>query len=118
MQHLDTTSSVNFGLLVEHDELFIQLAAAVERAFSSDPNTSLIKLCQLREALAQHLAVLSGIKFDVQTTQADLFYKLGSKLKVKLLTRKLFHPLRIEGNKAVQHVQCMPCEQLYILPTT
>lgn len=57
----------------------MQLASAAERAFASDPNTTLIKLRQLGEAIAQHIAALVGVEFDEQTTQAkhtsDIFAK-------------------------------------------
>ena len=46
----------NFGFLAEHDPLFVEIAESAERAFAGDPNTTLIKLRQLGEALAQHLA--------------------------------------------------------------
>lgn len=90
----------NFGFLSEHDPLFVELALAAERAFSSDPNTTLIKLRQLGEALAQHLAALTGVSFDEQTSQADLLYKINRELKLEPVVRELFHTLRIEGNKA------------------
>lgn len=90
----------NFGFLAEHDPLFGELALAAERAFSSDPNTTLIKLRQLGEALAQHIAALMGIPFDEQTTQADLLYKIHRELKFEPVVRELFHTLRVEGNKA------------------
>lgn len=90
----------NFGFLGEHDPLFVELALSAERAFASDPNTTLIKLRQLGEALAQHLAALAGIPFDDQTTQADLLYKINRELKLEPVVRELFHTLRIEGNKA------------------
>ena len=48
----------NFGFLAEHDSLFVELALSAERAFASAPNTTLIKLRQLGEALAQHMAAL------------------------------------------------------------
>ena len=54
----------NFGFLQEHDSLFVEIAFSAERAFSSDPNTTLMKLRQLGEALAQHIAALVGIEFD------------------------------------------------------
>lgn len=90
----------NFGFLVEHDPLFVELALSAERAFASDPNTTLIKLRQLGEALAQHIAALAGIPFDEQTTQADLLYKINRELKLEPVVRELFHTLRVEGNKA------------------
>ena len=93
-------ASSNFGFLSQHDPLFLELAQSAERAFSSDPNTTLIKLRQLGEALAQHLAALCGIDFDQQTSQADLLYRLNRELRLEPQVRELFHTLRIEGNKA------------------
>ncbi|MCP5017558.1 MAG: type I restriction-modification system endonuclease [Ketobacter sp.] len=92
--------STNFGFLAEHDSLFVELALSAERAFASDPNTTLIKLRQLGEALAQHIAALAGVTFDEQTTQADLLYKISYELKLEPVVRELFHTLRVEGNKA------------------
>ncbi|EGR0606843.1 TPA: type I restriction-modification system endonuclease [Vibrio cholerae] len=90
----------NFEFLAEHDPLFIELARSAERSFASDPNTTLIKLRQLGEALAQHIAALAGVPFDEQTTQADLLYKISRELKLEPVVRELFHTLRVEGNKA------------------
>ncbi|MCU4675251.1 type I restriction-modification system endonuclease [Catenovulum sp. 2E275] len=95
-----TNQTSNFGFLAEHDPLFAELALSAERAFKSDPNTSLIKLRQLGEALAQHLAAAAGISFDKQTSQADLLYKIQRELKLEPVVKELFHILRIEGNKA------------------
>ncbi|KEF32496.1 Type I restriction-modification system, restriction subunit R [Marinobacter nitratireducens] len=93
-------ASPNFGFLAEHDPLFADLAGAAERVFSSDPNSTLIKLRQLGEALAQHLAALSGVEFDEQTSQSDLLYRLNKELRLEPQVKELFHTLRIEGNKA------------------
>uniref|UniRef100_UPI00356A4A25 DUF4145 domain-containing protein n=1 Tax=Marinobacter sp. TaxID=50741 RepID=UPI00356A4A25 len=90
----------NFAFLAEHDPLFVELSSAAERAFSSDPNTTLIKLRQLGEALAQHLAALSGIDFDEKTSQSDLLYRLNKELHLEPQVKELFHTLRIEGNRA------------------
>ncbi|MDQ7733894.1 type I restriction-modification system endonuclease [Halomonas sp. SpR1] len=90
----------NFGFLAEHDALFVELATAAEHAFVSDPNTTLIKLRQLGEALAQHMAAISGIEFDDQTSQADLLYRLNRELRLEPQVKELFHTLRVEGNKA------------------
>ncbi|KEY57110.1 type I restriction-modification system endonuclease [Serratia sp. DD3] len=95
-----SSQTSNFGFLAEHDPLFIELALSAERAFASDPNTTLIKLRQLGEALAQHIAVLVGITFDAQTSQADLLYRVNRELKLEPVVRELFHTLRVEGNKA------------------
>lgn len=90
----------NFAFLEQHDPLFFQLASAAERAFSSDPNTTLIKLRQLGEALAQDLAVRCGIEFDDKTTQVDLLFKLNREIRFDTNVADLFHSLRIEGNRA------------------
>ncbi|PSL10832.1 type I restriction enzyme R subunit [Marinobacterium halophilum] len=94
------TKTTNFHFLAEHDPLFVQLASAAEHTFASDPNTTLIKLRQLGEALAQHIAALSGIEFDEQTSQSDLLYRLSRDLRLEPQVKELFHTLRIEGNKA------------------
>ncbi len=57
----------NFEYLKEHDPVFFQLAFAAEQAFYADPNTTLIKLRQLGEAIAQELAARCGIEFDEKT---------------------------------------------------
>ncbi len=86
-----TELTSNFTFLAEHDELFVDLAQAAERAFSSDPNTTLIKLRQLGEAIAQHIAARVGLEFDDQTSQADLLFKLNRELRLDPTVRELFH---------------------------
>jgi len=102
----------NFDFLQEHDPVFYQIGSAAERAFAGDPNTTLIKLRQLAEALAQDLAARSGIQFDESTSQADLLYKLNREIRLDPMIRDLFHTLRIEGNRAThqfktQHKEAM-----------
>ncbi len=95
--------SANFNFLKEYDPIFLQLLSAAERAFSSDPNTTLIKLRQFGEALAQDLAARSGVKFDEATSQSDLLWKLNREIRLDTTVKELFHTLRIEGNKATHH---------------
>lgn len=97
--------SANFNFLNDYDPIFLQLASAAERAFSSDPNTTLIKLRQLGEALAQDLAARSGLLFDENTSQADLLWKLNREIRLDPTIRDIFHTLRIEGNKATHQFQ-------------
>lgn len=104
--------SSNFAFLREHDPVFFQLASTAERVFASDPNTTLIKLRQLGEALAQDLAVRAGIEFDATLSQADLLFRLGREIQLDGNIRTLFHTLRVEGNKAThgfrtQHREAM-----------
>jgi type I restriction enzyme R subunit len=107
---MKTTS--NFAFLEEHDPLFVELATGAERVFSSDPNTTLIKLRQLGEAIAQHIASLVGVEFDEKTSQADLLYRLNRELQFESVTRELFHTLRIEGNKATHQFRTQHKEAL------
>lgn len=90
----------NFAFLAEHDPLFVELAQSAERAFISDPDTTLFKLRQLGEALAQHLATRAGIEVEERTTQADLLYRINRELRLDPIVQGFFHTLRIEGNKA------------------
>lgn len=92
--------STNFGFLAEHDPVFVQLATAAERSFISDPNTTLIKLRQLGEAIAQDLAVRCNIRFDERTTQLELLQQIRHEIRLEPNVLELFHLLRVEGNKA------------------
>ncbi|WP_172203089.1 type I restriction-modification system endonuclease [Niveibacterium sp. COAC-50] len=102
----------NFSFLAEHDPVFLQLATTAEQVFAADPNTTLIKLRQLGEALAQDVAARAGVQFDAETSQSDLLFRLNREIKLDPTVRELFHTLRIEGNKAThqfrtQHKQAM-----------
>ena len=107
----------NFECLKKHDPVFFQLAFAAEQSFSADPNTTLIKLRQLGEALAQDMAARCNVDFDERTSQADLLFKLNREIRLDANIRELFHTLRIEGNKAnhqfkTQHREAMNALQL------
>jgi type I restriction enzyme R subunit len=111
-QSANAITQSNFAFLSEYDPLFLQLAQSAERAFSADPNTTLIKLRQFAEAIAQEVAARSGVIFDEQTTQADLLYKLNRELGFEPQVRELFHILRIEGNKATHQFKTQHREAL------
>jgi len=105
-------SSINFGFLAEHDPIFLQLVSSAERAFASDPNTTLIKLRQFGEAIAQDVAARCGVEFDDLTTQADLLYRLSREAQIDPNVRDVFHILRIEGNKATHQFKTQHKEAL------
>ena len=98
-------NSNNFEFLKEHDPVFHQLALGAERAFTRDPNTTLIKLRQLGEALAQSVAARSGIAFEPGTSQVELLARIDRELQLDPAVRSLFHVLRVEGNKATHQFQ-------------
>lgn len=111
-QPANHATHTNFAFLSEYDPLFLQLAQSAERAFSADPNTTLIKLRQFAEAIAQEVAARSGIVFDDQTKQTELLYKLNRELGFEPQVRELFHILRIEGNKATHQFKTQHREAL------
>ena len=90
----------NFSFLESHDPIFYQLAHNAETVFATDPNTTLIKLRQFGEAIAQEIASGAGIFFDEQTSQKDLLFRIHRDLNLDPLIKDVFHHLRIEGNKA------------------
>lgn len=102
----------NFGFLKAHDPIFLKLATSAERAFSSDPNTTLIKLRQLGEAMAQDLATSCGVSFNEQTRQVDLIYQLGRSLQLDQTILRLFHKIRISGNDATHQFETQHKEAL------
>ncbi len=53
--------TTNFSFLKKYEPLFFQLATTAEKAFSADPNTTLLKLRQLGEALAQDVTCRVGL---------------------------------------------------------
>lgn len=91
----------NFDFLKGHDPIFLQLAHSAERAFSCDPNTTLVKLRQFAEAIAQDLAMRCSIEFDDKTNQADLLFRINRELRLESQIISLFHGLRKAGNQAV-----------------
>jgi len=54
------TSATNFAVLRTDDEQLMRLGLLAEGYFADDPNTSLLKLRQLTELLAQHVATRVG----------------------------------------------------------
>lgn len=79
----------------------MRLGALAERYFPDDPNTSLMKLRQFGELLAQNIAAQVGEYDDPTITQYDLLNNLRDKKVLPYEVYKLFGDLRRSGNKAV-----------------
>lgn len=90
----------NFGFLGDHDALLLQLALTAEKSFVPDPNTTLVKLRQLGEALAKDIAARIGIEADRQTRQLDLLRQIDLRLRLDRSVTDAFHQLRRLGNSA------------------
>jgi type I restriction enzyme R subunit len=90
----------NFAHLKAHDEQLVRLGLLAERYFTEDPNTSLLKLRQLAELLAQHVATRIGLFVSTEEAQYDLIRRLQDQ---GILTREiaqLFSEVRRAGNAA------------------
>lgn len=92
--------TTNFEFLTSHNPLLGQLAVAAETAFSADPNTTLIKLRQLGEAIAQEIATRLGVGFDDRTTQIDLLREIQYSSNIDREVLDSFHAIRKIGNTA------------------
>jgi type I restriction enzyme R subunit len=90
----------NFEFLKQHDELLFKLAETAERCFVPDPNTTLVKMRQLGEALAQDIAARVGIEASVHIKQIDLLRELDYTLKLDPTVKDAFHIIRKYGNDA------------------
>ncbi|HEY9801527.1 MAG TPA: type I restriction-modification system endonuclease [Leptolyngbyaceae cyanobacterium] len=91
--------SPNFGFLEVHDPQLVRLGALAERYFTDDPNTSLIKLRQFGEHLAQMIAAQVGM-YEGDERQIDLMRRLRDRGVLKGKVYDLFDQLRIAGNDA------------------
>ncbi len=92
--------SANFGFLAKHDVQLARLGALAERYFSEDPNTTLIKLRQFAELLAQLTAAKAGLFTGPDEPQSDLLRRLKFERVVAPEVADLFHQVRIAGNQA------------------
>ena len=93
--------SSNFSILAKLSPELAKLGARAEQYFPGDPKTSLIKLRQFGELLAQELAARFGISLvDQQTTQLDIIRKLDQRGVIGPDISQLFHSLRRCGNEA------------------
>ena len=90
----------NFEFLKQHDELLFKLAETAERCFVPDPNTTLVKMRQLGEALAQDIAARVGIESSANIKQIDLLRELDYTLKLDPTVKDAFHVIRKYGNDA------------------
>lgn len=94
------TESSNFSFLKVHSAQLYRLATLAERYFGDDPGTSLIKIRQFGELLAQMTAAKASLFTSSEEAQADLLRRLKDERVVPYEINDLFHQIRIAGNKA------------------
>ncbi|MFO7561809.1 MAG: type I restriction-modification system endonuclease [Enhygromyxa sp.] len=95
-----TPISANFQFLAVHDPLLDKFGAQAERYFADDPSTSLIKLRQFGEVLAQRVAARAGLYEDPEESQVELLRRLRDRGLLPREIGDLFHELRKVGNAA------------------
>ncbi len=93
-------SPTNFAFLQEHDEQLLRLGMLAERYFTEDPNTSLLKLRQLTELLAQLVATKVNQPVITEEAQYDLLRRLQDHGILPRETAQLFGEVRRAGNAA------------------
>jgi type I restriction enzyme R subunit len=94
------TPRSNFGFLEAHDEQLVRLGMLAERYFPEDPNTSLLKLRQLGELLAQLVASRVGVFTSSDEPQYDLLRRLQDQGILPREVAQLFGEVRRAGNAA------------------
>lgn len=99
MKSLQPISS-NFAQLREHDEQLLRLGLLAERYFPEDPNTSLLKLRQLAELLAQHVATNVGEYVSTEEAQHQPVCRLQDQGILPREIAQLFSEVRRAGNAA------------------
>ena len=90
----------NFDMLRSYEEQLWRLGAVAERYFSDDPNTSLLKLRQFSEILAQSLAARTGLLTNFSETQYELIRRLGHEGAMPREVKQVFDQIRVNGNAA------------------
>ena len=99
-----TFHSANFGYLEQHDAQLVRQAVLAERFFQDDPNTSLIKLRQFAELLAQQIAARTNSYSDPSEPFVDLLRRLYFERILPREISDLFHKIRKSGNAAAHEL--------------
>lgn len=90
----------NFDMLKAYEPQLWRLGALAERYFAEDPNTSLLKLRQFAELLAQSLAARGGFFTTQEESQYDLIRRLLSENLLPREIKQVFDQIRVTGNAA------------------
>jgi len=90
----------NFEMLRAYEPQLWHLGALAERYFAEDPNTSLLKLRQFAEILAQSLAARGGLYVSQEENQYLLIRRLQNEGLLQGEIKQVFDQVRIHGNAA------------------
>jgi type I restriction enzyme R subunit len=92
----------NFAHLQKHDAQLLRLGMLAERYFPDDPTTTLLKLRQLTELLAQRVATKGSLDQSPEESQYDLLRRLQDQGILPREITRLFGEVRRAGNAASQ----------------
>ena len=95
----------NFDPLRDYEIQLWRLGTLAERYFAEDPNTSLLKLRQFSELLAQSLAARTGLYTDQSESQYDLIRRLQVDGILPKEVKQVFDQVRVTGNAANHALQ-------------
>ena len=95
----------NFDMLHAYEGQLWRLGALAERYFAEDPNTSLLKLRQLSELLAQSLAARTGFYVNQEESQYELIRRLQNEGVLPREIKQIFDQVRVTGNAANHALQ-------------
>ena len=90
----------NFSFLAEHDEQLVLLGMRAEHYFSLDPNTSMLKIRQFIELLAQLTAIHTNCASQEPLSLFQLIRHLEDEDILSPDIVRLFHRVRTAGNDA------------------
>ncbi|MDP4075653.1 type I restriction-modification system endonuclease [Acidovorax sp. A1169] len=97
---MQQTIRSNFDVLRLYERQLWSLGALAERYFAEDPNTSLLKLRQFAELMAQSLAARGGLYASQDESQYDLLRRLQGESLLPREIKQVFDQIRIAGNAA------------------
>lgn len=95
----------NFDVLRAYEAQLWRLGALAELYFAEDPNTSLLKLRQFSELLAQSLAARTGLYANPEESQYELIRRLQGEAVLPREVKQVFDQIRINGNAANHALQ-------------
>jgi type I restriction enzyme R subunit len=99
-QKLSGEMRSNFSHLGQLDAQLVRLGALAEKYFADDANTSMVKIRQFGEYLAQSVASRIGVYTSSEEQQITLLRRLQDQGILSREVSQLFHQIRITGNAA------------------
>ncbi len=97
---MPTLPPTNFAFLEQHDAQLVRLGRLAEGYFPDDPNTSILKVRQFAELLAQLTALQVGVHAAAEDSQFELLRRLHNLGILPPEVFQMFREVRRAGNAA------------------